>query len=102
MRLHSKPQQRLTEVRAEVTALREGLRVLDEQLAYQRGVADDAGVDAVVQGPLAERERRRADDDVRRTRRERDDTAERIAALTAEQDALLERLLDDAASGAGT
>lgn len=100
MRLHSNPQKRLTDVRSQVTALREGLRVLDEQIAYQQGVADDAAVDAVVQGPLAAREQRAADGDVQRTRRERDRTAARLAGLIAEQDSLLERLLDEAGQGA--
>lgn len=96
MRLHSNLQKRLMEVRSEVTVLREGLGVLDEQIAFQQGVAADAATDAVVQGPLAARESRHADDDVRRTRRQREETAARVAALTAEQDDLLEQLLQRA------
>jgi flagellar biosynthesis chaperone FliJ len=42
--------------------------------------------------PLADRERRQAADDLRRVRRERDETAGRIAELLVEQDALLDRL----------
>lgn len=93
MRLHANLQKRLTDVRAEVAALREDLRVLDEQIAHQQAVADDAGTEAVVAGTsLADRERRAAEGDLRRTRRERDATRERIRALEAQQDALLERL----------
>ena len=84
---------RLAEVRDEVRRLRETLRVLEEQVAYQQGVADDAGTRAAVAGtPLADRERRAAQEDLRRVRRQRDETGARIAELTAEQDSLLDRL----------
>ena len=84
---------RLGDVRDEIRRLREALRVLDDQHAYVAGLADDAAVRAVVAStPLADRERRRVEDDLRRIRREREETASRIAALTAEQDALLDRM----------
>lgn len=93
MRLHGNVQKRLTEARDEVRRLRETLRVLDEQVAYQQGLADDAETRATVAGtPLADRERRVAVEDLRRLRRQRDDTAARVEELTAEQDALLDRL----------
>jgi DNA-binding ferritin-like protein len=71
------------------------LKVLDEQVAYAREVADEAATRAVVSGnPLADRERRAAEDDLRRIRRERDERAQRLAALLAQQDALLDELAD--------
>lgn len=93
MRLQGNVQKRLAEARNEVRRLRETLRVLDEQVAYQQGVADDATTRAAVAGtPLADRERRKATEDLRRLRRQRDETAGRIEELTSEQDALLDRL----------
>lgn len=93
VRLQGNVQKRLAEARDEVRRLREALRVLDEQVAYQQGVADDALTRATVAGtPLADRERRDAAEDLRRLRRQRDETARRIEELTAEQDALLDRL----------
>lgn len=97
VRLHGNLQKRLSEARDEVRRLRETLRVLDEQVAYQQDVADDATTRATVAGtPLADRERREAVDDLRRVKRQRDETAARIDELTSEQDVLLERLLDGA------
>lgn len=93
MRLHSNVEKRLTEVRDEVRRLRETLRVLDEQLVYQQGVADDATTRATVAGtPLADRERREAVEDLRRLKRHRDESAARVDELMSEQDTLLERL----------
>jgi hypothetical protein len=84
---------RLGDVRGEVRRLRDELRVLEEQLAYVAGLADEAAVRAVVSStPLADRERRQVEDDLRRIRRERDETATRVDALLAEQDELLDRL----------
>ena len=88
-------QKRLEDARAEIVRAREALRILDEQVAYQQGVADDAETAAVVaETPLAHRERREADGDLRRLRTQRDELRERIAALVAEQDELLDRLLE--------
>ena len=102
MRLHTNLEKRLAQVRSEVAALRESVRVLDEQIAYQEEVADDAATRALVSAtPLADRERRVAEDDARRTRRQRDETAARIADLVAEQDDLLERVYDRGTGGGG-
>jgi len=91
--MRSNLEKRLAEVRAESVALRESLRVLDEQLAYQQTLAEDAETRAVVAStPLADRARREAADDAHRTRRQREETASRLADLLAEQDTLLERL----------
>ena len=92
---------RLTEARAAVVSARESLRILDEQVAFQQGVADDAETRAVVAAtPLADRERRQAEEDLRRLQRQRREVAERLRALVAEQDELLERLLEER-TGAG-
>jgi flagellar biosynthesis chaperone FliJ len=67
--------------------------VLGEQLAHARDVADDAYTRALVAStPLADRERREATEDLRRTQRMYDETAQRLQELRAEQDRLLERL----------
>jgi hypothetical protein len=94
VRLHGNVRKRLTEVGGELARLRDGLAVIDEQVAYQRGVADDLEVRATVaESPLADRERREAAGDLGRLERQRAETAGRIATLVAEQDALLERLV---------
>ncbi len=93
MRLRGNVGKRLTDVRREVERARDTLRVLDEQVAYAAEVADEATTRALVAAtPLADRERRAATEDLRRVRRERDETAARLSALLAEQDELLERL----------
>jgi glutathione S-transferase len=94
VRLRGNVEKRLAELRAEVRQLRENLHVLDEQIAYQQEVADDAETRALVAGtPLADRERHQAAEDLRRTRAQRDELVARIEGLTVEQDELLERLL---------
>jgi chromosome segregation ATPase len=91
-------QQRLTEARDELARLRESLRILDEQVAFQQDVADEAETRAIVsETPLADRECREAQDDLRRLKRERQDVAARMAELASEQDRLLDRLLEQQA-----
>ena len=86
---------RLEGVRADLAREREALRILDEQVAHVADVAADLEVRAVVAGtPLADREHQVAAGDVRRTRRQRDEVAARVAELAAEQDELLERLFE--------
>ncbi len=93
-------EKRLLDARAALRRARDALQVDDEQLAYQQQVADDMELRAVVSAtPLADRERRQADEDLRRLRRHRDELRRRVEALTAEQDELLERLLDRAGGG---
>ncbi len=92
---------RLAEARAEVLRARESLRIVDEQVAFQQGVVDEAETRAVVSAtPLADRERREAEQDLLRLRRHRDELGEQVRALVVEQDELLERLLDER-TGAG-
>jgi hypothetical protein len=96
VRLHGNARRRLHDVREEHVRLREALSILDEQVNYVTEVAADAELRAVVAStPLADRERREAADDARRLRRERDDVAERLTALAAEQDRLLDRMLEE-------
>jgi cell division septum initiation protein DivIVA len=86
---------RLAELREEGGRLRETLRVLDEQVAYQQSVADDLDVRATVAAtPLAAREHREALGDLQRLARERDKVAAQLRRLGEEQDGLLERLLE--------
>lgn len=93
MRLRGNVSKRLAEVRDEVRRTRDTLRVLDEQLRYVEEVADDASTRALVAStPLADRERKQAQDDLRRVRRQRDEVAARIEELLAEQDSLLDRI----------
>ena len=88
-------QKRLEDARSEIVRAREALRILDEQVAYQQGVADEAETAAVVaETPLAHRERREADGDLRRLTTQRDELRHRIATLVAEQDELLDQLLE--------
>lgn len=93
MRLRGNVGKRLAEVRDEMRRQRDTVRMLDEQVAYTKEVADDAATRALVSAtPLADKERRDAADDLRRVSRERDEVRARIEALLAEQDALLDRM----------
>jgi hypothetical protein len=72
------------------------LRILDEQVVFQQDVSEEARIRALVsETPLADREAREAADDLRRLVRSRDDALVRVAELRAEQDSLLERMLDE-------
>lgn len=96
-------ERRLSAISGDLQTLRSRVALLDEQLAFLREVADDARTQAAVADhPLVDRDRDRAADDLRRAQRERDEGAAQIASLLAEQDALLERLLEQAGtSGKG-
>jgi hypothetical protein len=81
---------RLTAISAEVAGLRSELAVLVEQEAFQRDVMEEARVRALVaETPLADRELREAEDDLRRIERVRGEAGMRIEALRVEQDRLL-------------
>ena len=89
--------ERLAALSAEIAEEQIQLRILDEQLAFQAEVADDARIRALVsETPLADRESHIASDDLRRLERSREETRRRLAELREEQDSLLERMLDDA------
>jgi predicted nucleic acid-binding Zn-ribbon protein len=84
---------RLAAISAEIAEERTQLGVLEEQVAFQREVAEEARLRALVaETPLADREATVAQDDLRRLVRSRDEARARLARLRAEQDALLERL----------
>ena len=86
---------RLEDVRTELQRGREAVRVLDEQIAFQQGVAGEAETNAVVaETPLAHRERREADGDLQRLRRQREELHAKVLALVAEQDELLDRMFE--------
>lgn len=98
--LRGNPSKRLEEIRPELLRARESMRVLDEQVAFQAGIAAEAETNAVVaETPLAHREHREADGDLQRLQRQRNELRERIAALLAEQDELLDRMLEQAGGG---
>ena len=72
------------------------MRILEEQVVFQQDVSEEARIRALVsETPLADREAREAADDLRRLVRSRDDALARVAELRAEQDSLLERMLDE-------
>lgn len=86
---------RLEDIRTELQRGREALRILDEQIAFQQGVAGEAETNAVVaETPLAHRERREADGDLQRLRTQREQLRIQIAELVAESDDLLERMFE--------
>ena len=91
---------RLEDIRTELVRARESLRILEEQVSFQSEVADEAGTAAVVaETPLAHRERREADGDLQRLRRERDELRDRITMLVAEQDEVLEQMFEQTGGG---
>jgi hypothetical protein len=88
--------ERLASLSAEIAEEQIELRILDEQLAFQSEVADDARIRALVsETPLADRESHIASDDLRRLERSRDEARRRLADLRAEQDSLLELMLEE-------
>ena len=88
-------EKRLSDARQELVRAREALRIVDEQVAFQQGVADETETAAVVaETPLADRERRDAAGDLQRLRRQQNELRDRVAALAAEQDELLDQLLE--------
>jgi hypothetical protein len=91
--------QRLTVLSGEIAEAQTQLRILDEQLEFVEQVAEDARIRALVsETPLADREYREAREDLERMRRSHAEAAAHVDALRAEQDRLLERLLDEPAA----
>lgn len=85
--------ERLGTLGAEIAEARTAVRILEEQLAFQTDVAEDARVRALVsETPIADRDYRIARDDLERLRRSRDDEMCHLQGLEAERDALLDRL----------
>jgi hypothetical protein len=86
-------ERRLRDVGGQLRALRDDLRVTEEQLAQMTDEADDARIRALVsETPLAEREHRKAGRHADALRTHRDEVAARILTLESDQDALLDRL----------
>jgi hypothetical protein len=85
---------RLTAITAEVSALRAEVAVLAEQVSFQRSVAEETEVRALVaETPLADREARVAAEDLRRIERVAAEAQNRLATLLEEQDRLLGELV---------
>lgn len=86
-------ERRLRDLSGQLRALRDDLRITEEQLVQLTDEADDARLRALVsETPLAEREHRQAGRHAETLRNHRDDVVARIASLEADQDALLDRL----------
>jgi hypothetical protein len=86
-------ERRLTEIGGRLRALREELRVIDEQLQHLGDEADDAGLRALVsETPLAEKEDREARRHADAMARRRDEVAGSIVTLEVRLDELLDQL----------
>jgi hypothetical protein len=87
-------ERRLFEVAERLKALRDELRVADEQLAVLADAADDARLRALVsETPLAGREHTEAQRHADAMARHRAEVVEQLAELERTQDELLDRLL---------
>jgi len=87
-------ERRLFEVAERLRALRDELRVADEQLAVLADAADDARLRALVsETPLAGREHTEAQRHADAMARHRADVVAQLAELERTQDELLDRLL---------
>ena len=85
-------ERRLRGVGRQLSTLRVDLRVCEEQFVQVKDEADECRLRALVsETPLAEREYREARRHADRLRLHRDEIAERIARLEADQDTLLDR-----------
>jgi hypothetical protein len=86
-------ERRLAEVSGRLRALRDELRVIDEQLLHLGDDADDAHLRALVsETPLADREHRDARRHADAMARRRAEVVESIATLETRSDELLDRL----------
>jgi hypothetical protein len=87
-------ERRLDDVAARLRALREELRVADEQLAVLADEADDTRLRALVsETPLSEREHEEAQRHADAMARHRSDLVGQVADLERSQDELLDRLM---------
>ena len=87
-------ERKLSEVTDRLRALRDELRIADEQLAALGEVADDARIRALVsETPLAEHEHAEAQKHADAMARHRAAVAADIAELEKAQDQLLDRLI---------
>jgi hypothetical protein len=87
---------RLRALSDEMERLATEIRILDEQIAFQNEVADDARLRAIVsETPLADREATEATGDLARMQRIRAELDARVKDLRSEQDQLLEKMIED-------
>lgn len=88
--------ERLRALSEEIARLRTEGGILDEQIAFQQEVAEDARIRAVVsETPLADREAREAAGDLTLLERSRAEVQADVQGLRAEQDRLLEALAEE-------
>ena len=88
--------QRLRALSAEIATLQTEIGILEEQIAFQTEIADDARIRALVsETPIADRDAQVASGDLARIMRSRADALKRLEQLRADQDELLERMLDE-------
>jgi hypothetical protein len=88
-------ERRLTEVAAQLKAVRHELAVVDEQLVHFDEEAEDARLRAMVsETPVAERDHREAQRHADAMRRHRAEVASELSRLERSQDELLDRLLE--------
>lgn len=85
---------RLTSLSTQIAELRSRLAVVSEQVDFLVQVEADAKAQAVVGDAAARREHRAAERDLAQARRERQEVASQLTRRRAEQDRLLEGLLD--------
>jgi predicted nucleic acid-binding Zn-ribbon protein len=88
--------QRLRALSTEIATLQTEIGILEEQIAFQTEIADDARIRALVsETPIADRDAQVASGDLARIMRSRADALKRLEQLRADQDGLLERMLDE-------
>lgn len=86
-------ERKLAEVADEIRRVRDDLRVSNEQLEHFAAEADDARIRALVsETPLAEHEFQEANRHAETMRRNHAELVDRLAALEARQDDLLDQL----------
>jgi predicted nucleic acid-binding Zn-ribbon protein len=87
---------RLRALSAEIATLQTEIGILEEQIAFQTEIADDARIRALVsETPIADRDAQVASGDLARIMRSRADALKQLEQLRADQDGLLERMLDE-------
>jgi predicted nucleic acid-binding Zn-ribbon protein len=88
--------QRLRALSADIATIQTEIGILEEQIAFQTEIADDARIRALVsETPIADRDAQVASGDLARIMRSRADALKRLEQLRADQDGLLERMLDE-------
>lgn len=87
-------QKKIEQVRDEIAKIQQELAVSLEQLSFLGEVADEAKTRQVVeQSPLADRDLKEAQGDLDRHRRYHESLLSKLESLKAEQDRLLEQMI---------